>query len=179
MWYRTQYVFNGVNSWVNENFSNVFFIMTVSLWLLNNTIGIQTTFGVPISNWLMINWMMLLWYERKTQIIYRERIFFVLFSAIKLIFTAASFRLLMMWTGFDSNIHGMHKTETNIMSCWRPFWPQNMYGLHSSSFFGYGGFLNRTILMKVIRIDGAQSELHGCELAAANLNHLMSINRAK
>lgn len=58
----SQHIFNSMNSGMNEDLRNIFFIVAMAsvlhLWT-SNTITIQTTLSITIANWLTIDWMVL------------------------------------------------------------------------------------------------------------------------
>lgn len=104
-------------------------------------------------------------------------------SSYVMIITLASFRLLMMWSGLANNIHGIQATALSTKIVWKNFCPLNMYGLHgvglSGVTSGSDGELNNTILMNVMRIDGAQWLSIGAGLTAAYRIHFTNIKSAK
>lgn len=102
----------------------------------------------------------------------------ILKHATKSRLTNAALRLFMMLKGLAKSIHGTHANAINTSTVCMKDCPANIHGLHASGLFGSfsTGDLNSTMLMNVIRMDGAQPSENLPSFAAEYRTHLMNIN---
>lgn len=85
---------------------------------------------------------------------------------LKIVLTLTFFLCFIIFQGFPKSITGIAARAINTNKVSKNPWPANIFEWHPSR--GLFAFLNNTIFMNVIRIDGAHADEYGSEMEINN-----------